>query len=183
MLEMFPPYGSWKYNKIKKKNNILFANFRQHGLHQTKSSMTQYKVHDIHLSLTKASALFNYFFLNQLPRPMSLRLRMAIYKSCILVFVLNRLPFLLIVFTFTTGYNPTLDFCPQVSICFSLIECFILDYLSALFLLDTGKKCPPQTGICQGSFIVDIGISSNMVFLSHSSYGMPGLAPLMNVLF
>ena len=37
--------------------NTLFANFRPRGLYQAKSSMTQYNLHDIHLSLTKASAL------------------------------------------------------------------------------------------------------------------------------
>ena len=37
--------------------NTLFANFRPRSLYQAKSSMTQYNLHDIHLSLTKASAL------------------------------------------------------------------------------------------------------------------------------
>ena len=37
--------------------DTLFANFRPRGLYQAKSSITQYSLHDIHLSLTKASAL------------------------------------------------------------------------------------------------------------------------------
>ena len=42
---------------IKNNKDTLLANFRPLGLYQAKRSMTQYNLHDIHLSLTKASAL------------------------------------------------------------------------------------------------------------------------------
>ena len=44
-------------NIIKLTQTLYFANFRPCGLYQAKISMTQYNLHDIHLSLTKASAL------------------------------------------------------------------------------------------------------------------------------